>query len=64
VLPLGDVDFEALDITSLILADASGVPWTDPSAHGTAAERRRAVMLGGTGGIDACLNRLEPGFTL
>ena len=64
VLPLSEVDFGALDLTSLILADASGVPWTDPSAHGTAAERRRAVVLGGTGGIEACLNRLKPGFTL
>jgi predicted metalloprotease len=63
VLPLSDVDFDALDLTSLILADAKGVPWTDPTAHGTAAERRRAVTLGGTGGIDACLNRLKPGFT-
>lgn len=63
VLPLSDTDFQALDLTSLILADARGVPWTDPSAHGTAAQRRKAVVLGGSGGIDACLKRLKPGFT-
>ena len=64
VLPLSDVDLDALDLTSLILADAKVVPLTDPTAHCTAAERRRAVTLGGRGGIDACLNRLKPGFTL
>lgn len=63
VLTLSDTDFQALDLTSLILADARGVPWTDPSAHGTAAQRRKAVVLGGSGGIDACLKRLKPGFT-
>jgi predicted metalloprotease len=63
VLPLSDVDFDELDLTALILADGGGVPWTNPSAHGTASQRRRALMLGGIGGFEACLNRLAPGFS-
>ena len=64
VIALSDFDFDSLDLTALLLADAGGVPWTNPSAHGTAAERRRALLLGGRGGVGACLNRLSPGFSV
>ena len=64
VIALSGVDFDSFDVTTLLLADTGGVPWTNPSAHGTASQRRRALLLGGRGGVEACLNRLEPGFSL
>ena len=62
VIALSDFDFDSLDLTALLLADAGAVPWTNPSGHGTAGERRRALLLGG--GVGACLNRLSPGFSV
>lgn len=60
---LSTVDFDALDLGVLIVADPRGVPWQNPTAHGTASERRRALLLGGRGGSQSCLNRLGPGFS-
>ncbi|HNE78028.1 MAG TPA: neutral zinc metallopeptidase [Solirubrobacterales bacterium] len=56
-------DYESLYDGMLEVADAYGVPWTDPSAHGTAAQRGRALLFGARHGARACINQLGPGFT-
>ncbi|MBK5111663.1 MAG: neutral zinc metallopeptidase [Thermoleophilia bacterium] len=58
-----NADFESLYLGILAVADPGGVPWTNPAAHGTARERRRAVIVGADHGLDGCLNRLGPGFS-
>jgi predicted metalloprotease len=60
---LSNVDFDGLDLGVLIVADPRGVLWRNPTSHGTAAERRRALLLGGRGSSQSCLNRLGPGFS-
>ena len=56
-------DYESLYAGVLDVADPQGLPWQNPSAHGTAAERRRALNLGARRGQRTCLRRLGPGFT-
>ncbi len=57
------VDFDALAAGILNVADPRGVPWANPSAHGRANERRRALVLGARKGQRACLRQLGPGFS-
>ena len=45
------------------LADAPGVAFTDPDAHGTADERLDAFAFGADNGATACTQDLAPGFT-
>lgn len=58
------VDYGALAAGLLNVADPRGVPWVDPSAHGRANQRSRAVIVGARDGHRACLRRLGPGFSL
>lgn len=58
-----DVDYEALAAGLFNVADPRGVPWTNPSAHGTANERRRALALGARKGPRTCMRELGPGFS-
>jgi predicted metalloprotease len=61
---LKNVDFKALAAALFNVADPKGVPWVNPSAHGTANERRRALTIGARKGPRACLRELGPGFSL
>lgn len=56
-------DFEALVAGIFNVADPLGVPWTNPSAHGKASERRRAFTLGARKGPGKCMRKLGPGFS-
>ncbi|MCB0830693.1 MAG: neutral zinc metallopeptidase [Solirubrobacterales bacterium] len=60
---LDQVDYQSLYDGMLEVADPQGIPWNDPTAHGTAAERGRALDFGATHGPNACLKQLGPGFT-
>jgi hypothetical protein len=60
---LEDVDYEALAAGIFNVADPLGVPWTNPSAHGKASERRRALGIGARKGPRACMRELGPGFS-
>jgi len=63
VARLDHADYESLHDGMLEVGDPYGVPWNDPTAHGTAAQRGRALLFGARRGPDACLNQLGPGFT-
>lgn len=63
VARLNRVDFDALYAAVQDVADPRGVPWEDPSAHGTRSERQDALLLGGERGPEACLRKLGPGFS-
>lgn len=58
-----NVDYRALAAGLLNVADPRGVPWANPSAHGRAGERRRALLVGVRHGQRGCLRQLGPGFS-
>ena len=45
------------------VADPRGLPWQNPTAHGTAKERFDALITGTDIGMNACMNRYGPGFS-
>lgn len=56
-------DFAALYLGVFAVADPRGIPWTNPSAHGRAVERRRAVATGARRGAPGCMKAYAPGFS-
>jgi predicted metalloprotease len=63
VARLDDRDFAELYAAVLDVADAKGLPWQDPSAHGTASQRGNALLFGAEHDPRACFRRYGPGFT-
>jgi predicted metalloprotease len=57
-------DYRALYGAVLDVADAPGVPWFDPTAHGNADQRGAALLFGGKNGPRACFHRYGPGASL
>lgn len=62
---VGMTDDEFNSITAGIetFGDQDGIPWTDPSAHGTPLERAQALDVGFFDGAEACLEEFAPGFS-
>jgi hypothetical protein len=60
---LTNADFESLIYGIFAVADPRGVPWKNPSAHGTAREREDALVIGADHGLRGCLKKLGPGFS-
>ena len=45
------------------VSDPRGLPWQNPSAHGTPRQRSGALDIGARKGAKACLRELGPGFS-
>ncbi len=60
---LTNADFDSLIYGVFAVADPRGIPWKNPSAHGTARERKDALVIGANRGLRGCLGRLGPGFS-
>lgn len=59
-LTSADINSLAFGVTEL--ADPRGVPWWNPQAHGTVAERADALDVGLERGLKACERFFPPGF--